>query len=142
MAELTLKDIAEKMRDIDICMMTTKTPSMALESRPMSNNRKVEYDGDSYFFAYDSCSAAQEIKQKPEVNLAFTHSPTLGKAFYLSVTGNAELIYDKAEMKKRWNKDVEIWFEDGLDTPGIVLIKVRAARLKYWQGTEEGEVSL
>ena len=115
---------------------------MALESRPMSNNREVEYQGDSFFFAYDDCSAAQEIKQKAEVNLGFIHNKLLGKNFYLSVTGNAELIYDKAEMKKHWSKDIEIWFKDGIDTPGIVLIKVHADRLKYWHGTEEGEVSV
>jgi general stress protein 26 len=30
----------------------------------------------------------------------------------------------------------------GGDTPGIVLIKVKAKRITYWKGREEGEVDL
>ncbi|MEI9922540.1 MAG: hypothetical protein WDN50_02200 [Bradyrhizobium sp.] len=29
-----------------------------------------------------------------------------------------------------------------MDTPGIVLIKVKAARATYWKGSEEGEVEV
>jgi hypothetical protein len=29
-----------------------------------------------------------------------------------------------------------------VDTPGIVLIKVKAIRATYWKGLEEGEVEL
>ena len=141
MSKLTLKDISEQMRDIDICMMTTNAPG-SLASRPMSNNREVEYDGDSYFFAYDSCSAATELKADPKVDLGFVHEPLVGKSFYLSVTGQAKLIYDRAEMEKHWVKDLEIWFEKGLDTPGIVMINVKASRLKYWNGQDQGELKL
>ena len=142
MSTLTLKDISKFMRDIDICMMATKTASGAMESRPMSNNRQVDYNGDSYFFANDDCSAVQEIQADPQVNLSLTHEPTLGKNVYISITGKGQLVRDRAEMKKHWVKDVEVWFEDGLDTPGLIMIHVKAQRIKYWQGTEEGELSL
>lgn len=143
MSKLTLKDIAKEMRDIDICMMTTKTPRSALESRPMSNNKNVDYDGNSYFFANGDASAVKEIEADPQVNLSFVKEPALlGKPLYLSITGNATLIRDKQEMKKHWDKDVETWFKDGIDTPGLTLIKVRATRIKYWANYEEGEISL
>ena len=142
MSDLTLKEISEKMRDIDICMMTTKKSSGEVEARPMSNNREVEYDGDSYFFAHGNCSAAEEIEADPRVGLSFVHKPVLGHSFYLSVTGTAKLIRDRAEMEKHWVKDLEIWFEDGLDTPDLVMINVKARTLKYWNGMTEGEVNL
>ena len=50
MAEVTLSDISEKMRDIDFAMFSTRTADGAIASRPMSNNRQVEYDGDNFFF--------------------------------------------------------------------------------------------
>ena len=131
MTKLSLKEISEFMRDIDICMMATTTASGALESRPMSNNREVEYNGDSYFFANGDCSAVQEIERDAKVNLGFVHKPMLGKSFYLSVTGNADLIRDRAAMEKHWVKDLEIWFKDGLDTPGLTMINVKANKLKY-----------
>ena len=34
------------------------------------------------------------------------------------------------------------WFDNGVDTPGIVLIKVKAKRATYWAGRDEGEVEL
>ena len=143
MSELNLSDISEAMRDIDICMLATKTPSGDLEARPMSNNREVEYKGDSYFFAYDHCSAAKEIMTDHTVNLAYINKPVvLGKDLYISVSGKAELIKDRAVMEKHWVKDLEIWFEDGLDTKGLVMIHVKANRIKYWHGYEEGEVTL
>jgi general stress protein 26 len=32
------------------------------------------------------------------------------------------------------------WFVNGVDTPNIVLIKVKATRITYWDGEDEGEV--
>ena len=53
MTDLTLEDISEKMRDIDFAVLSTRTEGGAIAARPMSNNRQVEFDGDSYFFALD-----------------------------------------------------------------------------------------
>jgi len=50
----TLAELSEKMRDIDFCMLTTHGANGAIASRPMSNNREVDYDGDSWFFTYEN----------------------------------------------------------------------------------------
>ena len=50
MSEWTLEDISEKLRDIDFAMLMTHTETGEIAGRPMSNNRDVEYNGDSYFF--------------------------------------------------------------------------------------------
>ena len=50
MSEWTLEDISEKLRDIDFAMLMTHTETGEIAGRPMSNNRDVEYDGDSYYF--------------------------------------------------------------------------------------------
>jgi general stress protein 26 len=39
-------------------------------------------------------------------------------------------------------KDIDRWFEQGIDTPGLTLIKVTAERLHYWDGYDEGELEL
>lgn len=143
MSKLTLKDISEKMRDIDICMMTTTRDDGELVARPMSNNREVDYDGDSYFFAYGKSDVAREIQSNPKLNLSLVHEPAIaGKSFYLSVMGQGRVTNDRAEMQKHWVKDLEIWFENGLDTPDLVMLNVKAKTLKYWHGRDEGEVSL
>jgi general stress protein 26 len=54
----------------------------------------------------------------------------------------AELIRDKTAFQQHWTSDLDKWFDKGVDTPGIVLIKVKATRATYWKGREEGEVDL
>ena len=48
----------------------------------------------------------------------------------------------EAPSLRHWTKDVERYFPDGIDTPGLVLVKVVAARAHYWDGEDEGEVWL
>ena len=52
MSDWTLRDISEKVRDIDFAMLLTRTESGEIAGRLMSNNRDVEYDGNSFFFSW------------------------------------------------------------------------------------------
>jgi len=142
MSAMTLADISEKMRDIDFAMLTTKTEGGALAGRPMSNNREVDFDGDSFFFTCDDARTVGDIERDPKVGLAYQgKSGVLGmKPFFLSVEGTAELIKDKARFAEHWRKDLDAWFKQGIDTPGLTLIKVHAERLHYWDGWESGEL--
>ena len=141
---MTLPDIAAKMRGIDYCTLSTRTEGGAIAGRPMSNNSDVEYDGDSFFFAHDSTRTVSDVQADPKVGLAYQgKSGIVGqRPFFVTIEGRAELIRDKAIFEKHWTKDVERYFEQGVDTPGLVLIKVHAERLHYWDGEDEGEVAV
>ena len=144
MAERTLQDISEKVRDIDFTVLSTRTQSGAIAGRPMSNNRQVDYDGDSHFFALEDTGTVADIRNDPNVALSYqAKSGVLGmKPFFITVEGRAELIRDKGRFTDHWTKDLDSWFEQGVDTPGLVLIKVVAQRLHYWDGYDEGEIAL
>ncbi|MFL6845596.1 MAG: pyridoxamine 5'-phosphate oxidase family protein [Allosphingosinicella sp.] len=144
MADKSLADIAEKMRDIDFAILSTRTDGGAIAGRPMSNNREVDYDGDSWFFACEDTRTVQDIERDPRVGLGYqAKAGMLGmRPFFLTVEGRAELIRDNAEFAERWSKDLDRWFEKGIDTPGLVLIRVAAERLHYWDGHDEGELRL
>ena len=71
MADLALDDIAEKMRDIDFAILSTRTQSGAIAARPMSNNRQVEYDGDNFFFTLQDTGSIRDITGDPNVGLSF-----------------------------------------------------------------------
>lgn len=144
MADRTLADIAEKMRDLDFCLLSTRTDGGAIASRPMSNNREVSYDGDSWFFTCDDTRMVEEIAADPRVGLAFQgKAGMLGmRPFFLAIEGRAELIRDKARFAEHWTKGLDHWFEDGIDTPGLVLIRVRGERAHYWDGADSGELML
>jgi general stress protein 26 len=144
MADPKLADIAEKMRDIDFAVLSTRTEGGAIAGRPMSNNREVEFDGDSYFFTCDDTRTVSDIRRDSSVGLTYqSKSGMLGmKPFFITVEGRAELIKDKAGFAEHWTKDLDAWFKEGVDTSGLTLIKVVAQRLHYWDGFDEGEIAL
>lgn len=138
MSDRTLSDLAEKMREIDICMLSTHGEDGEIAGRPMSNNADVDYDGDSYFFTTEETRMVSDIDRDPTVGLAFT-----GKDFFcVAVEGKATLLRDKATFEAHWTPDLDRWFEDGADTPGLVMIKVSAERVHYWDGEDNGEVKV
>jgi len=143
MAGKTLQEIAKAMKSIDYAMLFTKSDGGELAGRPMSNNNDVDYDGDSWFFSHGDTRTVADIEADAKVALSFAGKPgLLGKpGLFVAVEGRGELIRDRATMEEHWTSDVERYFPDGLDTPGIVLIHVHANRIHYWDGEEEGEIT-
>ncbi|ACI58607.1 putative stress protein (general stress protein 26) [Rhizobium leguminosarum bv. trifolii WSM597] len=144
MASMTLEDLSSQLKKIDFCMLSTNAGSGRISARPMSNNGDVEYDGDSWFFSYEDSRKITEIEGIDIVSLTFTAPPSLlGKpGIFIAVEGVASLVRDKAAFEDHWVPDLERWFPEGVDTPGIVLIKVSASSIRYWDGEENGEVTL
>ncbi len=138
MADMTLTDIAQRMRGIDIAMMSTRSPEGTILGRPMSNNGDVDYDGDSYYFSYADTRKVRDIAAEPKVSLAFEGQG----GFWAAVDGTATVIRDKSAFAAHWTPDLDQWFEDGVDTDGCVMIHVAAERIHYWQGTDDGEITL
>jgi general stress protein 26 len=140
----SIEDLSKQLQKIDFCMLHTNGEAGASSVRPMSNNGDVEYDGDSYFFSYVDTRKVSDIERGSRVGLTFTAPPSLlGKpGIFLAVDGTAILIRDKSEFEAHWVKDLERWFPEGIDTPGIVLIKVLAAEIQYWDGEDSGRIQL
>ena len=140
----TLADIAEMMRDIDFAMLSTHSDGGTIASRPMSNNRDVDYDGDNWFFTSDDTRVVADIEADPKVGLGFQgKAGMLGlKPVFVSIEGSASIIKDKAAFEAHWTKDLEMWFKEGVDTPGLVLIQVKGERAHYWDGEDQGDLLL
>ncbi|MGP7797131.1 pyridoxamine 5'-phosphate oxidase family protein [Sphingomonas sp. CLY1604] len=142
MADLTLHELSKKMAKLDFAMLNTQSSGGEMTARPMSNNGDVEYSGDSYFFAYADSRKVADISGTPQVCLTYTGAAGMlgGPPLFVAVEGQASLIHDKAEFEAHWTKDLDRYFPDGIDTPGIVMIKVHADRIRYWDGGDEGEL--
>ncbi|MES2957462.1 MAG: pyridoxamine 5'-phosphate oxidase family protein [Pseudomonadota bacterium] len=139
----SLKDLAKAMGDIDFAMLTTRAEDGRMTSRPMSNNGEVEYDGDSFYFTWDHSQMVKDIAAEANVGLTLQGRKGLLGAppLFVAVEGLAEVIRDKAAFAAHWNSDMNRWFKQGADTPGVVMIKVRAALVRYWDGDDEGELT-
>jgi len=123
-----VKKIGQLIGDIDFAMLTTVDERGEMQSRPMQTQR-VEFDGDVYFFTYDNSAKARHIRANPRVNLGYSRPD---KQTYLSLVGQAELLHDRAKMEQSWQPALKAWFPDGLDTPGIALLKVTPTGAEYW----------
>ena len=129
------------MAGIDIAILSTHTENGEIANRPMSNNGDVSYDGTSYY--YEQAHAVTDIQRNPKVALGFSSEGGIfSDGIYVAVEGTAELIRDKAAFQQHWTSALDNWFENSVNTPGIVLIKVKASRATFWKGREEGEVEL
>ena len=144
MQQMTMKELAKKVGEIDFTMFSTRAQGGQIAARPMSNNGDVEYNGDSWFFALESTHTVEDIKRDARVGLTLQgKGGLLGKPpLFLSIEATAELVRKKATFEEHWNTDLERWFKEGVDTPGLVLIKARAERITYWDGEDEGEVKV
>ena len=138
MAAFSLAAFAKHLRQMDICMMVTISKRGQCNSRPMSNNRDVKYNGDNYFFSYAKTQKVRDIEANSQVCLNFEGS----KDLYVSITGKAKLIRNKTSFAEHWNESLNQWFKKGIDTPDMVLIHVKGTKLHYWQREKEGEISL
>jgi general stress protein 26 len=137
-SQKSLADLAQSMRGIAVATLSTHSESGQIAGRPMSNNGEVDYDGTSYYFTYDQSRTVSDINRNPTVALALQGE----KLFSLAIEGQAELVRDKSQMQERWAPYLDRYFRDGLDTDGIVMIKVKATRVHYWDGEVDGEVKL
>jgi general stress protein 26 len=123
--------VAELVDQARFCMLTTMTDDGRHVSRPMAV-QSVEFDGDLWFFVDDGSDKVAQVRSHPQVNVAFDDGDHQA---WTSISGAAEVVHDRATMERLWSPPLEVWFSDGLDTPGIALLKVHAETAEYWEAS-------
>lgn len=142
MAELTLHELPRRMAKLDFAMLAKRFAAGALTARPMSNNGDVEYHGDSYFFTCDASRRISDIRADPAMTLSYTGSRDARRlASVRRCRGTSRTGRGRGAFDAYLRQDLDRCFPDGIDTPGTVMIVVRADRIRYWAGGDEGEVA-
>ena len=121
-----LKDM---LKDIDFCMLTTRDDEGDLHSRPMSLNGDIDDEGNLWFFTSSNSLKAHEISTNSKVNASFADTDSHQ---YVSISGIAELVNDRAKIKELWKPILKAWFPDGPDQPDVALLKVKIEKAEYW----------
>ncbi|MEV8369579.1 pyridoxamine 5'-phosphate oxidase family protein [Microbacterium sp. NPDC064584] len=125
-AIVRLKELVE---DIDFTMLTTQDAAGNLVSRPMST-RQMDENGDIWFFTADDSKKADEVRADHEVGLSYLDAKGMR---FVSVAGRAAVVHDRAKMEELYTASLDIWFEDGLETPDIALLKVTPVECEFWE---------
>lgn len=121
--------VKELVEDIDFTMLTTQDATGSLVSRPMST-RQMDEEGDIWFFTLADSKKVEEAEADQDVGLSYLDAK--GHR-YVSVAGRARTVDDRAKMAELYTPSLDIWFEDGLDTPGITLLRVTPVECEFWE---------
>src|SRR5215211_2544864 len=125
-------------RDVRVCMMTTEESDGSLHSRPMYS-MEADERGNLWFFTKLQSPKVAEISKDRQVNLAYADPD---KQHYVSISGVAEVVRDKAVIADKWSEGVRAWFPDGKDDPALTLIRVKPVRGEYWDSPSSTFVQL
>jgi general stress protein 26 len=148
MSKLTLSELSEKLHDAEIVMLSTHAADGNIAIRPMSAAARNAPDGVAHFFAVAGSGLVDDIARNPKVGLSLqARGGIVGqRPFLMTVEGTAELTRDRESLAAHWSEDLTRWFARDIDTPGLLLVTVRASRVHYWDGDEagvdEGEIVL
>jgi len=112
--------------DFDTGFLATHTMHGGIRGRPMAL-AEVEDDGDLYFAAGLDSPKVAEIKTDPRVATFFQ-----GKSSWISLTGRAKVVTDRALIHRLWKDSWKLWFPEGKDDPNICLIAFDATDGEYW----------
>lgn len=129
--EDTRQESIEKLKtligNVQVAMLTTIDWGV-LRSRPMQT-QEFEFDGDLWFFTSSETHKTDEIEKDRRVNVSYA-APDSNT--YVSVSGTAEIVNDRAKIEELWNPIYKAWFPDELEDPNLVLLKVTVEQAEYW----------
>lgn len=122
----------EKLKDVidglDTAMFTTRTANGRLVSRPL-RMQEIDEDGAMWFVTDRNSHKTEEIHAHPQVNLAFA-APADNT--YVSVSGKATVLFDKARLQALWSPAMMVFYPDGLDDPDLCVLRVDLESAEYW----------
>ncbi len=133
-----IQKLNQKIDGIRVVMLTTVEEDGSLRSRPMAT-QQFPSDGSLWFFTHSEAGKVREIRQDEHVNLVYVD---LEKERYVSVSGRARLVQDRAMAEKLWNPLAKAWFPGGLDDPKLGLLQVAIEKAEYWDAPTNAMVLL
>ena len=124
------KRIADLMTKAKVAMLTTMTAEGKHVSRPMAL-QEAEFDGDLWFFTDEGSAKILQIQGAPEVNVSFSDGKDHS---WVSIAGHAQVVHDRQKAEQLYTPVLKAWFPQGLETPGMTLLKVESDTAEYWEG--------
>jgi len=119
--------VHELVKDQRTAMLTTvHDESGRLAARPMACQR-ADPDGTLWFLAFADSEKSEEIRRRPEVNVAFTE-----EGRWVSIAGRASVQSDPVRARELWNDFAEAWFQCEPQDPRVAVIRVDGDSAEYW----------
>lgn len=130
--DLSNKEAVKKIKDLatdaNMCMFVTHLTRQPLSARPMAV-QEVDEEGNLWFLSSRSSEKNVDIEQDNHVQLFFSNNNNYE---YLSIYGEASVIFNDEKAKELWTPIAKTWFHDGAKDPDLSIIKVKPLDAYYW----------
>lgn len=133
-SELSQAEVIKTLRAAKWAMLTVVDQNGKLLSHPMTPQQVTE-DADVWFFLGLAGDQATALQQHAQVNIAISEAGS-----WLSVSGTARFVQDRAKVDELWDGQVEAFFPGGKDDPNLGLLQVVSESAEYW-GMPGGKVA-
>jgi len=127
----------EMMDDIRTCMLVTKQ-GLTLRARPM-HARPSREEGCIWFLTDTHGHKDEELAHDPQGALAFADKSAND---YLSVSGECEVLNDRAKINELWTDAAKAFWPAGKDDPSIRVLRFLPEDAEYWDGPSSMMVGL
>jgi general stress protein 26 len=125
----TYDKLHELLEDFDAAMLVTNTTAGELRSRPMAL-ADIEPDGTLWFLTQSDSGKMDEIARDAQVNVSLQ-----SKRQFVSISGTARPVQDRAKLDEIWTEAWKTWFPGGKADPKLVLIRVTPNSGEYWDNS-------
>lgn len=119
-------------------MFTTRDQNGHLVSQPMTK-QQVDDEGGLWFYTRSTTELWDNIAHQPEVNVSFADPDNSN---WVSVSGTAERVVERARVQALWNPMVQAWFPTGPEDEHVVLVRVMPHAAEYWDANDSKMVRM
>jgi general stress protein 26 len=116
----------ELLRGFDYAMLVSG--GVEPHARPMSI-AETSPDGSLWFLTGKDTQKVFELAENTDAMAVLQSS-----SHYISITGRARIVDDRAHIHKLWKEPMKVWFS-GKDDPNIVLIRLEPHSAEYWDNS-------
>lgn len=120
--------IWDLIKDEHVAVLVTLGKDGAFDSRPMGCVQK-EFDGTLWFMTFKDTPKLLEIEDDGRVLISYGRRKHYE---FVSVSGCARVVDDRAQVRALWFEGLRVWFPDGPEAPGIALIAVEVEEARAW----------
>jgi general stress protein 26 len=118
--------LSELVSRFNTAMLVTRTDSGGMRARPLSIADSGE-DGALYFSTAIDSPKVEELERDPHVAVVMQDGRR-----YVSISGVARIVRDRALIERLWTASWKIWFPEGKDDPSLCVLLVEPIEAAYW----------
>lgn len=123
-----VRRIGDLIKNAHTALLVTIGRDGELDSRPMGCVQR-NFEGTVWFMTFSHSPKLKEISADNRVLVSYVGPD---RYEYVSLSGRARFVEDRAQLNELWSEPLRVWFPKGPDDPEIALLAVDVEEARYW----------